>query len=362
MSSFLCGCCRRRPDECQTEDAYASPVHSRRMSSLLEIPQETETLGQTVGQLQGELGTMNQRKEDEGQLQQEVITASLEHHSHQMEDTKLGHDTEMAALRQSNRENTKACAAMAKMNASNERVNVMKSANAQRVKNLEQRLGALCSGFEQRLEASEMMHSRHLKSMGFSHVGLESEARAHNASDLTAQCHESTAELRAQQTEQSIDDEQLQARHGQEMCEMKSSSDAKTATHETEMGRMNHKNEYRKNDANHMALHFVPRESKLEQSEAVLKSERRRDLLVVQSEVIVVVKTAIEQGDTESEEQTAAVKRSRFSSDDKREELRALRNEIQSALDSNHAFDEEMTTFLGVLSQLNVQMRGRKEQ
>merc|ERR1719403_242020 len=98
-----------------------------------------------------------------------------------MDDMKSGHDAEMSVMQQSNRDNTEACSAtMAKMSANNqremeqnmanhnanmammrqnhngvevkrnERVNVLKLANAQRMTNLEQRLDAQCSDFKQK--------------------------------------------------------------------------------------------------------------------------------------------------------------------------------------------------------------------
>merc|ERR1719204_439083 len=223
-----------------------------------------------------------------------------------MDDMKSGHDAEMSVMLQSNRENTTACTAtMAKMNLSNqremkqnmanhnasmatmrqthdgvevkrnERVNVLKLANAQRMTNLEQRLDAQSSDFKHKQHSSQMVHSQRMKMMSFSHVGQASDARVRNASDLKAQRQDSKLKRQGRQGKvdaanarhhQNIDGEKV--RHGKEMSEMKTSSDAKTATHGNKMGRMNDKNQHKKDDANHMALHFVSLESKLKESEA----------------------------------------------------------------------------------------------
>merc|ERR1719334_1144572 len=217
--------------------------------------------------------------------------------------------------------------------------------------------------------------------MSFSHVGLESNARNRNAADLKAQCLESAAKRQTQQNkvdaanerhQRNISDENM--RHGQEMREMKSSSDARTAAHESKMGRMKNKNQHKNDDANHMALHFVSLESRLKQSEArcteqqqtladiaktISKTQRRRDLLVSQSQVIAEVKNTVKKEGAESAEKTAIINHTKFGSDreEKEAELRFLRNEIQSALNANRFFDEEMATFLRRLSALNEQIR-----
>merc|ERR1719379_1501915 len=115
-----------------------------------------------------------------------------------MDDMKSGHDTEMSALRQSNRENKTACdTAMAKMKAMNQRemsqrtadhraamlvmrqknhdvkvkrnehVNVVKLANAQRVANLGQRLDAQCCDLKKKKHTSDRAHSQRMKMMSF---------------------------------------------------------------------------------------------------------------------------------------------------------------------------------------------------
>merc|ERR1711972_583363 len=92
-------------------------------------------------------------------------------------------------------------------------------------------------------------------------------------------------------------------------------------------------------------------------AKSVLQSQRRCDLLIAQSEVIGAAKAAIKKDSAQSAEQTAVVKRQKFDREEKEAELGFLRNKIQFALDSNRAFDTEMTTFLGVLSALNEQIR-----
>merc|ERR1719206_353328 len=219
----------------------------------------------------------------------------------------------------------------------NEHVNVVKLANAQRVANLGRRLDAQCSDLKKKQHASDRAHSQRMKMMSFSHVGLENNARNRNAADLKAQCQESAAKRQRQQNKvdaanerhrRNISDENM--RHGQEMREMKSSNDARTAAHETKMGRMKNKNQHKNEDANHMALHFVSLESRLQQSEArcaehvqtlngvaqtILQTKSRQDLLVSQSEVLVAIKDVIEKERVESAEQAAAMNCMKFGSD-----------------------------------------------
>merc|ERR1719206_244841 len=289
-----------------------------------------------------------------------------------MKRKKDDHSAAMAAMRQKNDgEEVKR----------NEQVNVVKLANAQRVRNLGQRFDAQCSDVVQKQHASDRAHSQRMKVMSFSHCGLESSARNRNAADLKAQRHESEAKRQKQQNKvdaanerhrRNISDENVH--HGQEMREMKSSSDARTAAHETKMGRMKNKNQHKNEDANHMALHFVSLESRLQQSEArcaehvqtlngiaqtIVQTKQRQDLLVSQSEVLAAVKEVIEKERVESAEQSAAINCMKFGSDRgvKEAELQFLRNQIQSALTLNRAYDEEMMTFLRRLSALNEQLR-----
>merc|ERR1719249_372394 len=212
---------------------------------------------------------------------------------------KSGHDADMAQMLQSNRNDTTACnTTMATMNKNaqrqmdrhmadhnanikamrrandgvavkrNERVNVLKLANTQRLTNMKQRLDAQCSDLKQRQHAGEMVHSQRMKVLSFSHAGMASGVRIRNADDLEARRSSDKAKRQAQQNKvdaandrphRNIDGEAL--RHGQEMRDMKTSSDAKTAKHNAKVDR--HKGE----GAHHMALHFVSIESKLKQSE-----------------------------------------------------------------------------------------------
>jgi len=415
MSSCLCSCCRSRPEESGTGDADSPSTwnaHQPTETAHVMLSVQAPGVGHCSSsvRLRGELDDVRQQKQDETQSQQQTVSSSLKQHSHRMDDMKSGHDTEMSEMRQSNRETTMACSAtMTKMKVNNQRemnrnmadhhasmaamrqsndgvevkrnenVNVVKLANAQRVTNMRQRLDAQRSDFKQKQHASEMMHSQRMKMMSFSNIGMASDARNHNAIDLKAQRQGTRTSRLAQQGKvdaanqrhhHDIDEEKL--RHGHEMSEMKTSSDSKTATHETKMGRMNDKNQHKSDDGNHMALQFMSLESKLKRAEArcaeheqalaenaqtVLQSQRRHDLLVAQSEVITAAKDVINKDGSESAEQKAAVNRKTFGRDCKDEELRFLRNKIQKALDSNHAFDEEMTTFLTMLSELNEQIR-----
>merc|ERR1719361_1553234 len=109
------------------------------------------------------------------------MAASSKKHHQQMANMKLAHAAEMSEMIQNNKDNTAACnATMAAMNLStqkqmalhmadhnatvlamrnerdgievkrNERINVLKLANAQRLTNLEQRLDAQCSDLKQK--------------------------------------------------------------------------------------------------------------------------------------------------------------------------------------------------------------------
>jgi len=120
----------------------------------------------------------------------------------------------------------------------NERVNVLKLANAQTLTNMEQRLHAQCADLKQRQRTGEVVHSQRMKMLTFSHVGMASAARNRNAVDLEVQRKDTKAKRRAQQHRvdaakqrhhKNIEGEE--ARHGQAMSDMKSTSDAKTAKH-----------------------------------------------------------------------------------------------------------------------------------
>merc|ERR1719206_1318983 len=128
----------------------------------------------------------------------------------------------------------------------NEHVNVVKLANAQRVANLGQRLDAQCCDLKKKKHTSDWAHSQRMKMMSFSNLGLESNARNRNAADLKAQCQESAAKRQTQQNKvdaanerhkRNISDENMH--HGQEMREMKSSSDARTAAQQNKVDAAN---------------------------------------------------------------------------------------------------------------------------
>jgi len=211
-----------------------------------------------------------------------------------MDDMKLGHDAEMARMQRSNYENTKACnsamAAMAtnaqqRMNQNmadhtaninemrranhgvkvkrNERMNVLKLANAQRVTNMEQRLEAQCADLRQK-HTDEVAHSQRMKMLSFSHVGMASDARNRNAMDLEALRKETNAKRRAQQKRvdaakqrhhENIDSEE--ERNDKAMGDIKSTSDAKTAKHNARMVRLRDKNKHKSEDANHARLYLA---------------------------------------------------------------------------------------------------------
>merc|ERR1719295_15539 len=143
-----------------------------------------ETPGQTECRLRDELAGMRQQKENEKDSQQKTAAATSRLHQNRMDDAKSGHDADMAQMRQSKSDDTARCnSTMATMNANaqqqmdqhmadhnanikaihranngvavkrNERVNVMKLANAQRLTNMEQRLDAQCSNLRQKQHA-----------------------------------------------------------------------------------------------------------------------------------------------------------------------------------------------------------------
>merc|ERR1719295_2525841 len=100
----------------------------------------------------------------------------------------------------------------------NERVNVLKLANAQRLTNMEQRLDAQCSNLKQRQHAGEMVHSQRMKVLSCSHAGMASDARIRNADAFEARRKDTKAKRQAQQNNvdaanerhhRNIDDEAL---------------------------------------------------------------------------------------------------------------------------------------------------------
>merc|ERR1712013_88499 len=233
------------------------------------------------------------------------------------DEMKSGHATEMAMMRLSMLKHTTASdATMTAMNAHteqemtrrtadhnaavkatwgrrdgadvkhNERVNVLKSEQRQRTTNYQQRLDAQCSDLKQKQRTEEMMHSQRMKVMSFSHIADANDARNRDAMDLERSA-ESERENRAHRQQNEVDADNArqyqniisEVRHGHEMCDLQTASDAKTAAHNTKMGRMGGKNKHKTDDANYMALSFVKLEDMLKQSEAVCgaRTENRRE-------------------------------------------------------------------------------------
>merc|ERR1712013_850004 len=266
----------------------------------------------------------------------------------------------------------------------NERVNVLKLEQRQRATNYQQRLDAQCSDLKQKQRTEELMHSQRMKVLSFSHIDAASDARNRNAMDLETQRADGENRKYSQQNKvdaanarhhQNIDDEKV--RHGQEMRDLQTTSDAKTATHNAKMGRMGGKNKHKTDDANHMALQFVKLENALKQSEArcavheqklagnaqrIKQSQIRRDLIVAQTEVVRAVKATIAKDRAKSSKQfgsTSAAKRKKFEGGEA-EEIQFLRHQIGCALTANTAFEEEMTVFVRMLSELNEQIRNTR--
>jgi len=278
-----------------------------------------ETPGQTARRLRGEL-----------EEQTTAMATSLWAVAQSgMDDEKSVYDTEMAQMRQSNRDSTTECNTAMKANANsgvqqmdvhmadhgvsitvmrraydgveekrNEQLNALNVANAQRLTNLEQRLDAQFSTVKQRQLTAEMRHSQRMDVLRFSHIRMASDARNSYAFDLEAQREHTKDTQQTQQNwrnaanqehHQKIDGEGL--RHVQKMRDLKTSSDDKTAKHNE-----NH---------NRMAMHFFSIESKLKQSEercalyertlaenrkAIQDAESRRYLLIAQTEAITIIK------------------------------------------------------------------------
>merc|ERR1712013_190024 len=230
---------------------------------------------------------------------------------------------------------------------------------------------------KQKQRTEELTHSQHMKVLSFSHIGAASEARNRNAMDLKTQ--RADAENRAHcqnkvdvanaRHHQNIDADKY--RHGQEMRDLQTTSDDATAAHNVKMGRMGGKNKHKTDDANHMTLQFVKLENALKQSEArcavherkladnaqrIKQSQTRRDLIVAQTEVVRAVKEILEKDRTKSAKQFgSAPKRKKFEGET--EEIQFLRQQIECARTANTVFEEEMTVFVRMLSELNEQIR-----
>merc|ERR1712154_125455 len=186
-----------------------------------------------------------------------------------------------------------------------------------------------------------------------------------NAIDMEAQRADTKSKRRDQQN---IEDEE--ARHGKEMRDMKTASDAKTEKHNKKMERMSDKNRHKTEDVNHMALHFVSLENKLKQNNArcavhektlaenaqtIQQSRDRRKLLTTQSKVVQAIRDAIERDRTKSLKQTASAKRKMFGIS--AEEAQFVKTEIEGAIKANHDFGDEIIEFLTTLTELNEQIR-----
>merc|ERR1719320_1645119 len=159
----------------------------------------------------------------------------------------------------------------------------------------------------------------------------EDDARNRNAMDLEALRKKTNVKRRAQQKRvdaakqrhhENIGSEE--EHHGQAMCDLKSTSDAKTAKHNAKMARIRDKSKHKSEDVNHMAQNFILLENKLKQSEARCAvhqrtlaenaqtqraAQSRRNLLIAQSQLIVVIKAVMSKSSTEEEKQETQVKK-----------------------------------------------------
>jgi len=412
MSSSICGCCGRNPKPMQLENADISHTSDKNVKLTVQTPKKPrssamfakETAGQTVQRLKGQLANMRLRKRDEKESQQLSIAASTTQHQHKMKNMKSGHVDEMAAMRQNDTDDTATSnAQMAAMSVNtrqqlgqhmanhnsrivamrrtkdgvevkrNERVNVQNSANAEMLTNMAQRHDAQCSNLKQRQLEDAQVHSQRMKMFSFSHAGMASSARTRNAFDMDAQRQGNRDKAHAQRSKldaaneryhQSIDDQAL--RHGQEMDDMKTSSDARTAKHAVKMVRMNNKGKHKGADVNHMALRFVALENKLKKSkehcaeheqilaqneQAMKQRQKRRSLLVAQVEVADEAAASLKKHSAVFANQATSLKRIKFGSE--QEEALFLRKEIQCALNANDGFDEQITACMEELCKLN---------
>merc|ERR1719411_822683 len=155
------------------------------------------------------------------------------------------------------------------------------------------------------------------------------------------------------------------------MSDTKTSSDDKKAEHDARTGRIRDKHKHKDEDHNHMAQHFVSMERKLKETEercalrertlaenrkTIQDAESQLDLLIAQKEVMKAVKTAIDKNCAESARQSAEVKKKRKVGSEAQQK-KFVRGKVECVLDANRVFDEEITTFLDALSDLNARMR-----
>jgi len=247
----------------------------------------------------------------------------------------------------------------------NERVNVLKLANAQRVTNMEQRLKAQCADTEQRQRNDEMVHSQRIKMLSFSHIGAANHARDLNALEVEVQRQNNGDRKRSQLRKfeaanaahrQNTAD--AKARHVKEMDGLKTASDAQTLRRDFEMVQLRDKNKHQSDDVKHMALQVVSLEMELAQSKArcaehrhtILenaqnkeRSQKRRLLLVARCEVVGRLKAAIEKSRAGSVNGEREMKRSKPNNE---AEVARL---IQCALTAKDEFGEEMRAHLDEL-------------
>merc|ERR1712212_1366947 len=259
----------------------------------------------------------------------------------------------------------------------NERINMRKLANKQKLRNMAQRLDTQCSDLKHKKHSDERLHSQQMKVLSFSCAGKAKDARNRNAVNMEAKRQGNRDAALAQQSkvnssnerhQQNLKDEKL--RHEQEVCTIKVANNAKNAQDAAKMSRMEGKNKHKEDDANHMILQFVAVENKLKQSKArcavheralaenvqiIQLSYKRRSLLVTQAEVVQAVQATIEKHHFESANQAASAKRRTF--DSEREEVLFTQREIQSVVKANCVFDAEMVTLMEELSTLNMQIR-----
>ena len=412
MFSFICCCCRREAKPLQTGDTselcsstcahVQLNVQTPRGSRSTFIAPAKVSPRQMARRVRGELAGMRQSKKDETQAQQMQ-------HQHRMDDMKAVHDAEMAEMLQSSVDDTAACnATMAAINTDarqhmeqhmadhntrlaamrnvndcvevkrNERINVRKLANKQKLKNMAQRLDTQCSDLKHKKHNDERLHCQRMKMLSFSCAGKAKDTRNRNAANMEAKRQGNRDAALAQQSkvnssnerhQQNLNDKKL--RHEQEVRDIKVLNNAKSAQHAVKMSRMKGKNKHKEDDANHMLLQFLAVENKLKQSngrcavheralaenaQTIQLSRKRRSLLVTQAEVVQAVQATIQKHHFESANQAASAKRRTF--DSEREEVLYTQREIQSVVNANGVFYAEMVTLMKELSMMNVQIRG----
>merc|ERR1712212_752291 len=238
-----------------------------------------------------------------------------------MEQHMADHNTNLAAMRTVNH-----CVEVKR----NERINVRKLANKQKLKNMAQRLDTQCSELKHKKHNDERLHCQRMKVLSFSNAGKAKDARNRNAVNMEAKrqgnrdaalAQQSKANSTNERHQQNLKEEKL--RHEQEVCDIKLANQAKSAQHAAKMNRIKGKDKHKEDNANHMLLQFVAVENKLKQSNArcavheralaenaqtIQMSHKRRSLLITQSEVVKAVQATIEK-------QAASAKRRTFGSE-----------------------------------------------